>query len=274
MKYYIEVNEQRCAVFAVEAECEEDAINKVAAAYDAGSIEMDEEDTGCVGYLPVRNKEALERIVAEGRYTELPEDPTTYTVEYTLTVEWDGGESTDYICKAEEYASVGEVKDESAELIKGLIRDHGIPDGMYEVEMGISAIKGGEETHEDWDSMVVVVSDGAITFRDDWGPEIPDKSEFFEALSEDEKKAGYIKFNIPRFNDIYATNGEGVWGWVTPEDKAKYDDDSYTGEITAILCNDPLYYSYKLKWGAEVVLKCHGSSRPTLDPEWIKKYLL
>lgn len=274
MKYYIEVSEQRSAVFAVEAESEEDAISKIDAAYNTGTIELDGEDFECVGIGAVKGKSTLEELLREGKVTELPAEPITYTVEYTLTVDGDDGESTDYICKAEGYTSIGAIKDESAELIKGLIRDHDIPDGMYEVEAEITAVKGEEETHEDWDTVVVVVSDGAIMFRDEWGPEIPDKSEFLEELSEEEKKAGYIKFNIPRFDNIYATNGEGVWGWVSPEDKAKYDDDSYTGEITAILCNAPLYYSYKLKWGAKVVLRCHGSSRPTLDPEWIKKYLL
>lgn len=274
MKYYIEVSEQRCAVFSVEADSEEDAISKVEAAYDTGAVELDKEDFERVGLGAVKGKDKIDELIRDGKVTELPEDPITYEVEYTLTVEDDDGGATDYICKAEGYGSVGEVKDESAEIIKGLIRDNGIPNGMYEVEAEITAVKGEEETHEDWDSVVVIVTDETITFRDDWGLDIPDKSEFFEGLSEDEKNAGYIKFNIPAFNDIYATNGEGVWGWVSPEDKVKYDDDGYTGEITAILCNAPLYYSYKLKWGAEVVLKCHGSKRPTLDPEWIKKYLL
>ena len=104
--------------------------------------------------------------------------------------------------------------------------------------------------------------------------QIVDKRTFFGTLSKAEQCAGYIKFNIPDAEHLDDLNGEGVWGWVTPEDRVKYNDDTYTGKITAILCNEPLMYHNALFGGAEVVLQCHGESRPTLDPEWVREYLL
>lgn len=103
---------------------------------------------------------------------------------------------------------------------------------------------------------------------------IINKGDFIENLNQREFDTGCIKFNIPNPEDIYSTNGEGVWGWITNEDKEKWIDDTYEGKITAILCNSPLNYSGKLFWGAEVVLQCHGNNRPTLDPEWVKENLL
>lgn len=99
------------------------------------------------------------------------------------------------------------------------------------------------------------------------------KGEFFKNLSEEEKENGYIKFNIQSLKDPYSKNGEGVWGWVTPEYRAKYNDDSYEGNIKAILVNVPIRDYGFLEWGTEVTLKCHGSDRPTIDPEWVKLYL-
>lgn len=100
------------------------------------------------------------------------------------------------------------------------------------------------------------------------------KKDFLEGLTEEELNAGYIKFNIPGEENIYSKNGEGVWGWLSPEDKVKYDDDSYNGKVNAILCNCPLNYFGKLRWADEVVLQCNGSFRPSLCPEWIKRNLL
>lgn len=99
------------------------------------------------------------------------------------------------------------------------------------------------------------------------------KGDFIEALTEEQFNAGLIKFNIPGDDRLHSLNGEGVWGWVTQEDKAKYHDDKYGGKITAILLNHPIEYFGRLVWGTEVVLQCHGCSRPTLDPEWVKEYL-
>ena len=101
-----------------------------------------------------------------------------------------------------------------------------------------------------------------------------DKSAFLESLPISQKEAGYIKFNIPDENHLDAHYGEGVWGWVTPEEKRKYDDDHYYGKITAILCNNPLRYCDRLPWGTEVVLQCHGYRRPTLDPDWVRENIL
>lgn len=99
------------------------------------------------------------------------------------------------------------------------------------------------------------------------------KGDFFEELSAREKEAGYIKFNIPDPTDMNSPNGEGVWGWLAPEDKAKYDDDTYFGKLNAILCNDPIRYMGLLVAGVEVVIKCNGDKRPILDPEWAAKTL-
>ena len=98
---------------------------------------------------------------------------------------------------------------------------------------------------------------------------LKDRSEELENMPEEEFNKGILKFNIPDCDDPYSLNGEGVWGWATPEDKAKYEDNTYEGTITAILCNMPLEYCGFLNWGTEVRLKCHGEGRPTLDPEWI-----
>lgn len=97
------------------------------------------------------------------------------------------------------------------------------------------------------------------------------KGDWFEKLSEEEQNAGYIKFNIPDEDKPNSLNGEGVWGWVTPEDKAKYNDDNCHEVIKAILCNSPLNYMGILFWGMEVEIKCHGDRRPTLNPEWVEE---
>lgn len=99
------------------------------------------------------------------------------------------------------------------------------------------------------------------------------KGDFIESLSDDERNAGYIKFNIPNPETPDGLNGEGVWGWVSPEDKQKYDDDSFTGKLTVILCNDPLYYSGILLAGQEMVVRCNGENRPILDPDWVQEHL-
>lgn len=104
--------------------------------------------------------------------------------------------------------------------------------------------------------------------------QIVNKGEFIKNIPEEQFKAGQIKFNIPDEEQIYSKNGEGVWGWVTPEDKRNYDDDTFNGKIKAVLLNSPLNYFGRLVWGAEVVLQCHGAERPTLDPEWVTEYLM
>lgn len=99
------------------------------------------------------------------------------------------------------------------------------------------------------------------------------KTEFIENMDEEDFEKGLIKFNIPDKHRTSSLNGEGVWGWVTQEDKEKHDDNTYKGKITAILVNHPLNYYGILRWGDEVVLQCHGDSRPTLAPDWVKENL-
>ena len=57
------------------------------------------------------------------------------------------------------------------------------------------------------------------------------------------------------------------------EDAAKYNDDSYFGKLTVILCNEPWTYANILRLGAEVVIRCNGPMRPILDPDWVKEKL-
>ncbi len=103
---------------------------------------------------------------------------------------------------------------------------------------------------------------------------IVNKRCFIEEMSEPEYNAGLIKFNITDEDSINALSGEGVWGWTTPKDKEKYNDDSYYGQISAVLLNTPLNYYGRLNWADEVMLDCHGNNRPTLSPKWVEEYLL
>lgn len=68
------------------------------------------------------------------------------------------------------------------------------------------------------------------------------KTEFIENMDKEEFEKGLIKFNIPDEDRTSSLNGEGVWGWVTQEDKEKHDDNTYKGKITAILVNHLLNY--------------------------------
>ena len=102
---------------------------------------------------------------------------------------------------------------------------------------------------------------------------IINKEDFLKTLTHEQLNAGYLKFNIPDEDNPTSLNGEGVWGWATPDEKRKYDDDTYKGKIVAILMNQPIEYYGRLNYGDEVVLKCHGDGRPTLDPEWVKENL-
>ncbi len=103
---------------------------------------------------------------------------------------------------------------------------------------------------------------------------LPYKADFLETLSDEELNSGYIKFNIPDIDEMDSLNGEGVWGWVSPKDKKKYNDDSFTGEITAILCNMPLNFCGILWYGSEVEITCHGEKRPTLSKQWVEDNIL
>lgn len=101
------------------------------------------------------------------------------------------------------------------------------------------------------------------------------KGDFLESLSEDEFNSGMIKFNIPDEDNIGKTiNGEGVWGWVTKEDKEKYDDDNFSGDIKVILANTPLNFYGLFFWGTELCITCNGSSRPVLSMQWMQENVI
>ena len=102
---------------------------------------------------------------------------------------------------------------------------------------------------------------------------IINKEDFLKTLTDEQLNAGYLKFNIPDEDNPTSLNGEGVWGWATPDEKEKYNDNAYNWKIVAILMNQPIEYYGRLNYGDEVVLKCHGDGRPTLDPEWVKENL-
>ena len=77
---------------------------------------------------------------------------------------------------------------------------------------------------------------------------IPDRLDFLKRLSKEELNAGYMKFNIPKEGNLDNTSAEGVWCWVKPDDKTKYEDDNLFGKIKAIFCNNPLNFFEKSKW--------------------------
>lgn len=104
--------------------------------------------------------------------------------------------------------------------------------------------------------------------------ELPWKGDIFDDMSDVEIDAGYMKFNIPNPDNLDSLNGEGVWGWMTPENKAKYMDDRFHGELPAILCNTPINFHGVLWWGSEVMVQCHGASRPTLSKRWVEENIL
>lgn len=88
---------------------------------------------------------------------------------------------------------------------------------------------------------------------------IANKREFVENMSEEELKNGYIRF--------YIQGDEHVWGYATPEDKVKYNNNK---DLTAILLNWPLSYSNVLHWGDEVKLKYDEKLEYfNVDEEWI-----
>lgn len=100
--------------------------------------------------------------------------------------------------------------------------------------------------------------------------EIRDRSTFVRSLSKKEFDDGCVKFNIPDPDKIDSLYGEGVWGWIEPEEREKYSSSTCHDKMTAILLNAPVNYYGKLKWGDEIVIKCHGEERPTLDPDWVR----
>lgn len=107
-----------------------------------------------------------------------------------------------------------------------------------------------------------------------------DKGEFLKSLSQEELNNGCVLFDLPSRYDIKlkkgkrVTSNESIWGWVNAEDKKKYHDDGFYGEITAILLNDPLTdLEHLLYKGIEVKLQCRGPVRPILSSYWLNKYI-
>ena len=113
------------------------------------------------------------------------------------------------------------------------------------------------------------------------------KGKDIEKMSEDDFNKGCIEFNIPSLNEYEhlcglvemgvketTCNGEGIYGWVNPEDHKKYLDDDFYGEIPAILVNTPLEFYGILDWGTLLSIKCNGPSRPIISPVWVKENIL
>ena len=95
-----------------------------------------------------------------------------------------------------------------------------------------------------------------------------------DALPETELWPGYATFNIPNPETPDSFDGESVWCWLDRESKAKYEDDHYSGKLTAILCDNPESYGGVLFEGIEVVIQCNRDKRPILDPDWVKEKLI
>ena len=95
-----------------------------------------------------------------------------------------------------------------------------------------------------------------------------------DALPETELWPGYVTFNIPNPETPDSFDGESVWCWLDRESKAKYEDDHYSGKLTAILCDNPESYGGVLFEGIEVVIQCNRDKRPILDQGWVKEKLI
>jgi len=145
MRYYIEINEQHRKVFAVDADSEEDAIGRVEAAYDTGSITVTDAETVVLAYNAVRNRQEIEKLQNAGAYTVLPDRPVTYTAEYTLTINLSETESRDIGCKAYDYESIDEARDDSSSVIAEMLHNHKIPDGTYTLDASYYSASCEEE---------------------------------------------------------------------------------------------------------------------------------
>lgn len=101
------------------------------------------------------------------------------------------------------------------------------------------------------------------------------KGHVIKAMDDYIYNCGLVKFNIPEPENIgKTTNGEGVCGWIRPEDMIKYTDDEFYGELKCVLLNNSLHFNGILKWGIQVVIKCNGPDRPVISPEWVKENIL
>ena len=145
MRYYIEITEQHRKVFAVDADLEEDAISRVEAAYDTGSITVTDAETVVLAYNAVRNRQEIEKLQNAGAYTVLPDRPVTYTAEYTLTINLSETESRDISCKAYDYESIDEARDDSSSVIAEMLHNYKIPDGTYTLDAAYYSASCEEE---------------------------------------------------------------------------------------------------------------------------------
>lgn len=112
------------------------------------------------------------------------------------------------------------------------------------------------------------------------------KGDFIESLTTEEFDNGCIRFNLPTISNLIqlidkgetytSCNGEGVFAHISIEDKEKYYDDNFYGEITGILLNFPITDIWEsiLNWGTEIKIKCNGPDRPIISPSWVKENIL
>lgn len=100
------------------------------------------------------------------------------------------------------------------------------------------------------------------------------KGDFLQNLSNDEFNEGLIKFEMLDDGSEEGINiYERIWGWAAKEEKEKYMDDSFRGDINVILANNPLNFSGILFWGTELAVTCDGG-RPVLSTEWLQENIL
>ncbi|NFO41852.1 hypothetical protein FDB42_17540 [Clostridium botulinum] len=100
------------------------------------------------------------------------------------------------------------------------------------------------------------------------------KGEFLQQLSEEEFNSGMRKVNLQEIDNLDKLNGEGVWVWLSEEDRKEYDDNNSNKVIKAILANSPLAYMGILFWGSEIEIRCNYGGRPNLSKEWVAEKIL
>lgn len=100
------------------------------------------------------------------------------------------------------------------------------------------------------------------------------KGNFLQNLSNDEFNEGLIKFEMLDDGSEDGINiCERIWGWADKEEKEKYMDDNFRGDINVILANNPLNFYGILFWGTELAVTCDGG-RPVLSTKWLQENIL
>ncbi|MBQ7931409.1 MAG: hypothetical protein IJ334_10395 [Clostridia bacterium] len=87
----------------------------------------------------------MERLLNSGSYSVLPDRPITYIAEYTLTINLSDTESRDISCKAYDYKSIDEAREDSTTVIAEMLHDHKIPDGTYTLDAEYYYAAGEED---------------------------------------------------------------------------------------------------------------------------------